>query len=147
MGSLQARKQIWNQELFHKRYMAYLQRGAYCPWAMTVFAVASEEKVSEIFSAHAIDHLSRRQKRISTGEFNRYKNMSRTRTERKSKNPQPRRCYTVLRWLSILQNLSSTSISQNLSALVGGAISKPYPWNIWFLWNTDRSWLPRQRSG
>ena len=32
-------------EMFHKRYLAYLQREfAYCPWAMTVFATASEGK-------------------------------------------------------------------------------------------------------
>ena len=32
-------------DLFHKRYVAYLQREfAYCTWAMTVFATASQGK-------------------------------------------------------------------------------------------------------
>jgi GTPase len=60
-------------DMFHQRYMAYLQREfAYCPWAMTVFATASEGKgVKEILD-HAIGIYQERLKRVSTGEFNRF---------------------------------------------------------------------------
>ncbi len=60
-------------DMFHKRYMAYLQREfAYCPWAMTVFATASEGKGVRDILEHAIGIYMERQKRISTGEFNRF---------------------------------------------------------------------------
>jgi GTP-binding protein len=60
-------------EMFHKRYMAYLQREfAYCPWAMTVFATASEGKGVREILEHAIGIYHERQKRIATGEFNRF---------------------------------------------------------------------------
>lgn len=60
-------------DMFHKRYMAYLQREfAYCPWAVTVFATASEGKwVKEILD-HALGIKAEQEKRISTGEFNRF---------------------------------------------------------------------------
>jgi len=60
-------------EMFHKRYMAYLQREfAYCPWAMTVFATASQGKGVRDILEHAIGIYQERQKRIATGEFNRF---------------------------------------------------------------------------
>lgn len=52
-------------DMFHKRYLAYLQREfAYCPWAMTVFATASEGKGVRDILEHAIGIHLERQKRI-----------------------------------------------------------------------------------
>lgn len=60
-------------EMFHKRYLAYLQREfAYCPWAMTVFATASEGKWVKEILEHALGIYAERSKRIGTGEFNRF---------------------------------------------------------------------------
>jgi GTP-binding protein len=52
-------------DMFKNRYLAYLQREfAFCPWAMTVFATASEGKgVKEILD-HAIGIYAERHKRI-----------------------------------------------------------------------------------
>ncbi len=70
---LSQKKTDMELDMFKNRYIAYLQREfAYCPWAMTVFATASEGKgVREILD-HAIGIYAERHKRISTGEFNRF---------------------------------------------------------------------------
>lgn len=58
---------------FHQRYMAYLQREfAFCPWAMTVFATASEGKWVREILEHAIGIYEERRKRVGTGEFNKF---------------------------------------------------------------------------
>lgn len=60
-------------DMFHKRYLAYLQREfAYCPWAMTVFATASEGKGVKDILEHALGIYAERARRVGTGEFNRF---------------------------------------------------------------------------
>lgn len=60
-------------DMFHKRYLAYLQKEFnYCSWAMTVFANAKEGNGVKEILQHAVWIYKERFKRIPTGEFNRF---------------------------------------------------------------------------